>query len=245
MNVTEIRIEVGAQRIGGRLLLPVAAHERHPAVLFVHGWGATQRHDIGKGKRLVQRGYASLTFNLRGHARTRRQRDTVTRADNLRDLLAAYDFLVSRPAIDPDRIAVVGSSYGGYLAVLLTAERKVRALGLQAPALYKDPDFDRPKTALNLDGDLPAYRRSRLTADDNLALRNAARFAGDVLLVESELDTVIPHAVVENYRAAFAAAASVTHRLLADADHGLSRPQWRRAYGAALAEWLSQVLPAP
>jgi dipeptidyl aminopeptidase/acylaminoacyl peptidase len=242
--MNEIRIAVGSQRIGGRLLLPEPVRDRHPAVLFVHGWGATQRHDIGKGKRLVQLGYAGLTFNLRGHARTRRQRDTVTRADNLRDLLAAYDFLVAQRAVDPERIAVVGSSYGGYLAVLLTADRKVRALGLQAPAIYKDQDFDRPKTALNLDGDLPAYRRRPLAAEDNLALRNAARFEGDVLLVESENDTVIPHQVVENYRAAFRTATSVTHHLMRGADHGLSRKEWQRDYGTTLAEWLSRVLPA-
>jgi alpha-beta hydrolase superfamily lysophospholipase len=242
--MTEIRLDVGPQRIGGRLLLPADAATRHAAVLYVHGWGATQRHDIGKAKRLRPLGYVGLTFNLRGHARTRRQRDTVTRSDNLRDLLTAYDFLVEQPAVDPERIVVAGSSYGAYLAVLLTADRKVRALALQAPAIYKDRDFDRPKTALNLDGDLPAYRRMPLTPDDNLALRNAARFAGDVLLVESEHDTIIPHQTVDNYRAAFTAAASVGHRLLAHADHGLSRPEWRRAYSAALTEWLPRVVPA-
>jgi uncharacterized protein len=242
--MTEIRLDVGPQRIGGRLLLPEDAGTRHVAVLYVHGWGATQRHDLGLAKRLRPLGYAGLTFNLRGHARTRRQRDTVTRADNLRDLLAAYDFLVEQPAVDPERIVVAGSSYGAYLAVLLTADRKVRALALQAPAIYKDRDFDRPKTALNLDGDLPAYRRTPLTPDDNLALRNAARFAGDVLLVESEHDTVIPHRTVDNYRAAFTAAASVSHRLLAHADHGLSRREWRHAYGDALTEWLPRILPS-
>jgi uncharacterized protein len=242
--MTEIRIDVGGQHIGGRLLLPAATRDRASAVLFVHGWGSSQRHDIGKAKRLAQLGYAGLTFNLRGHARTRRQRDTVTRADNLRDLLAAYDFLVAQPAVDPERIAVVGSSYGAYLAVLLTADRKVRALVLQAPAIYKDADFDRPKTALNLDGDLPAYRRRPLAPDDNLAFRNAARFAGDVLIVESEHDTVIPHQVIANYCAAFAAAASVTHHLLRDADHGLSREMWRRTYGTTIGEWLPGVMAA-
>lgn len=242
--MNEIRIDVGAGRIGGRLLLPAEVRDGHPAVLFVHGWGSSQRHDIGKAKRLVELGYVGLTFNLRGHARTRRQRNTVTRADNLRDLCAAYDVLVAQPGVDPERIAAVGSSYGAYLAVLLTADRKVRALALQAPAIYKDPDFDRPKTALNLDADLPAYRRRRLSPEDNLALRNAARFEGDVLLVESEHDTVIPHQVVANYRAAFAAAASMTHHRLQDADHGLSREPWRRAYGATLGEWLPRAMPA-
>ena len=159
-------------------------------------------------KQLVPRGYACLTFNLRGHARTRRQFERVTRVQNLRDVLGAYDFLVGQPGVAAERIGLVGSSYGGYLAVLLTAERMVRWLALRAPAIYKDADFA------------------------------ASRFAGDVLVVESEHDTVIPHQVVENYLRAFAVAArSVTHSVLRGADHGLSRTSSRKAYGKILEDW--------
>jgi len=60
-----------------------------------------------------------LTFDLRGHAETRPQFETVSRALNLRDLIAAYDLLAQRHHVDPGSIAVVGSSYGGYLAAIL------------------------------------------------------------------------------------------------------------------------------
>src|SRR5262245_52195248 len=51
-----------------------------------------------------------------------------------------------RDGVDAERIAVVGSSYGGYLGVLLTSERKVTSLALRAPAICSDADFDRPKS---------------------------------------------------------------------------------------------------
>jgi len=120
----------------------------------------------------------------------------------------------------------------------------VRALALRAPALYKDGDFDRPKRQLNLDPDLPAYRRRRLEPSDNIALAAATRFAGDVLIVESEHDSVIPHPVIANYLRAFAAAGSVEHEVLRDADHGLSQKAWRRAWGDVLVRWVPARLPA-
>jgi hypothetical protein len=241
----DVTIAVDTQRIAGKLLLPPDGRGRGPAVLFVHGWGSSQRRGIGKSKQIVTRGYACLTFNLRGHARTLRQRDTVTRAQNLRDIIAAYDVLVARPEVDAAHVAVVGSSYGGYLATLLTTERKVRALALRAPAMYKDEDFDRPKRQLNLDPDLPAYRGQRLTPSDNMVLAAASRFEGDVLVVESEHDTVIPRPVIENYVRAFGAAASVRHEVMAGADHALNTEASRRAWGALLLGWLLERVPPP
>ena len=240
-----VSIAVDDQHINGKLLQPPRDDRRRPAVLFVHGWGSSQRRSIGKAKQLVQAGYVCLTFNLRGHARTVEQRETVTRAQNLTDVLAAYDLLAAQPDVDDDRIAVVGGSYGGYLATLVTTKRDVRALALRAPALYKDGDFDRPKRALNLDPDLPAYRRRRLEPTDNIALAAAARFEGDVLVVESEHDTVIPHPVIANYLRAFGAAASREHEVIPDADHGLSQRGWRRAWGDVLVRWVLARLPAP
>jgi dipeptidyl aminopeptidase/acylaminoacyl peptidase len=62
----------------------------------------------------------------------------VTRQDGLDDVLAAYDYLASQPLIDKTAIGVIGTSYGGYLAMLLTAYRPVRWLAMRVPALYPD-----------------------------------------------------------------------------------------------------------
>jgi uncharacterized protein len=240
--VSDVVIPVDGQRVRGRVLRPDDAEGPAPAVVFVHGWGSSQAQDQSKARHLKALGFVCLTFNLRGHARTWRQRQTVTRAQNLRDLVAAFDCLAGHEAVDPERLAVVGSSYGGYLAALLVSERKVRWLALEAPALYKDGDFDRPKRELNLDDDLPAYRRLRLAPADNLALRSAAGFEGDVLLVEGQRDEVIPHQVLANYHAAFAGARSLTHVVIPEADHGLTRPHWRQAYCTTLAGWFGRLV---
>jgi dipeptidyl aminopeptidase/acylaminoacyl peptidase len=166
----------------------------------------------------------------------------VTRSQNLRDLLAAFDCLAAQDGIDPDRLGVVGSSYGGYLGALLVAERQPRWLALQAPALYKDADFDRPKHQLNRDDDLPAYRRRRLARAENLALRSAATFDGDVLLVEAERDDVIPHEVVANYCTALAGARSLVRLVIPEADHGLTQRRWRHMYRDALVRWFAERL---
>src|SRR2546429_7160505 len=97
--MTDVRIAVDRQWIGGKLLTPETPAMRHAAVLFVHGWGGSQRRDIAKAKQLVQGGYDCLTFNLPGHARTRHQIEKGSRAQNPPDPLAAYAFLFQPPAI--------------------------------------------------------------------------------------------------------------------------------------------------
>jgi pimeloyl-ACP methyl ester carboxylesterase len=242
--MSDVRIAGDGVELPGKLLLPHDGGARHPAILFIHGWGASQRQDVGKAKRLVRLGYACLTFNLQGHGRTRRAIESITRADNLADAVAAYDFLASADAVDADSVGVVASSYGAYLAVLLTVERSLRWLALQAPALYKDDDFDRPKRELNRDPQLSEYRRQTLTPDANRALQGAARFRGAVLIVEAEKDIVIPHQVVANYLTAFEGAATLSHEVILAADHGLSAERWRREYGRILVDWF-RTRPRP
>src|SRR5690606_25372191 len=112
--------------------------------------------------------------DLRGHAQTREQHETVTRDANLRDVIAAYDMLTSHPEVDAQEIAVVGSSYGGYMAAILTTLRAVRWLVLRVPALYRDEDWELPKRALHKGTDLEMYRRSVVPDEENRALRACA-----------------------------------------------------------------------
>ena len=235
-----VAIPVGSERVSGTLLPPPRAGA--PGVLFVHGWGGSQEQYLGRARDVARLGCACLTIDLRGHARSGGRRETVSRADGLQDLLAAYDFLAGQPGVDAGAVGVVGSSYGGYLAAVLTSVRPVRWLGLRAPALYKDGGWERPKEELNRDPDLGTYRRALVPAGANRALAACAAFRGDVLVVESEHDQVVPHPVVASYLGACTAARSVNHRVLRGADHGLSREEWQRGYTAVLVGWLGEVM---
>jgi len=167
----------------------------------------------------------------------------VSRESNLYDLLAAYDELAAHPYVDGSAIAVVGSSYGGYLATILTSMRPISWLALRAPALYIDTGWELPKLQLHKDNDLRAYRRSFVEAATNRALRACSTFKGDVLLLESEHDDFIPPAVIKSYRAAFSHARSLTYRCMQGADHGVSDAASQRIYTGLLVQWLAEMLP--
>lgn len=234
-------IPVEGQRIVGTLL-GAEGRQNAPGVLFVHGWGGRQEQYLGRARAIGGLGCVCLTFDLRGHVMTHPQHDSVTRADNLLDVIAAYDVLASRPGVDRSSIALVGSSYGAYLAAVTTSLRPVRYLALRVPALYKDEGWDVPKMKLRLDPDFDAFRRRDVGAADNRALAACAAFRGDVLVVESEHDEVIPRSTVENYMRAFSSARSLTHRVMQGADHGLSHERDRQAYTNVLVAWMQKVL---
>ncbi|MGO4700535.1 alpha/beta hydrolase family protein [Dyella sp. 2RAB6] len=234
-----IHLRMRGRELAGTLISPAP---RMPAVLMVHGWGGSQRQYRANAHKVAALGCVCLTFDLTGHVATASQRDTVSREENLHDMLAAYDFLAAHPLVEHDSIAVVGSSYGGYLAALLTERRPVRWLGLRAPAIYRDEDWAVPKRLLARVQGLAEYRRELIGAADNHALRACSRFTGDVLIVESEHDEIVPAPVLASYRKACARTHSLTYRVIRGADHSLGDEASREAYGSVLVHWLEEMM---
>lgn len=233
-----IEIVAGDQRLAGTLATPMTGV---PGVLFLHGWAGSQQRDLTRAQELAALGCVCLTFDLRGHAQTEVQRRTVTREDNLRDAIAAYDVLVTQPMVDASCVAVVGSSYGGYLAALLSSLRPVKWMALRVPALYRDAGWSTPKAELDR-SDLNRYRQSIVRPEENRALMQCQAFEGDVLIIESEHDDVVPHPAIASYIAAFTSARSLTYRIIAGADHGLSDERSRLAYNALLIGWVREMV---
>jgi len=241
MSTLEETIEIGVdgERIAGTFVTPGTLI---PGVLFVHGWGGSQEQYRSRAREVAELGCVCLTFDLRGHAQTRTQFETVSRAQNLEDVVTAYDTLVKRRHVDPGAIAVVGSSYGGYLAAILTSMRKVRWLALRAPALYIDSGWKSPKLQLHKDQDLRTYRQRLVLASENRALKAMQAFEGDVMLIESECDAIIPRAVLTSYREAAIHARSLTYRCLGGADHGLTGERAQKNYTKVLETWLKEMV---
>ncbi|MFP5405502.1 MAG: alpha/beta hydrolase family protein [Gammaproteobacteria bacterium] len=236
----EIRTPAGS--IAGTFITP---RRRMPGVLFVHGWGGSQAQYLARAHSLAALGSVCLTFDLTGHAATVPQRSTVSREQNLRDVVAAYDVLVSHRAVDPERIAVVGSSYGGYLTAILSSMRAIRWMALRAPALYVDTGWEVPKVRLSEEQGLAAYRRSFVPADENRALSDCSNYQGDVLIAESEFDDRIPHPVIASYVESFSRARSMTWRTIPGADHGLTEESSQQAWSALLINWMTEMMFIP
>jgi uncharacterized protein len=234
-----VQIDVDDQALSGTFVTPGTLV---PGVLFVHGWGGSQDQYLARAREIASLGCVCLTFNLRGHVETRPLFETVSREINLRDVLAAYDVLAARRHVDPGSIAVVGSSYGGYLASILTTMRAVKWLALRAPALYIDTGWAVPKMQLHRSQDLKTYRLSHVAAADNKALAACQGFHGDVLLIESQNDDIVPQSVLSSYREACTHAHSLTYRCLPGADHGLTAECDQRAYTSVLVNWFGEMM---
>lgn len=233
-----IEIVIDDEHIAGTFLSP---QSKVPGILFVHGWGGSQERDLDRARGIAGLGCVCLTFDLRGHERGSERQKSVTREENLRDIISAYDTLAQHPAIDTNAIAVVGTSYGAYLSTILTTLRPVKWLSLRVPSLYRDAEWSIPKRQLNRE-DLAVYRGAPVTPEENRALAACAAFTGDVLIIESEHDHLVPHATIMSYRAAFRNSHSLTHRVVDGADHALSEKTSQQAYTSILVGWITEMV---
>jgi dipeptidyl aminopeptidase/acylaminoacyl peptidase len=128
-------VELGPQRpyrwisdgeeIEGLLVLPARAPEgeRLPLVVYVHGGPHSATQDVlSQGiplQWLAQQGYAVLAPNYRGGSGYGAAFSVANYRDlgggDFRDVMAGADALISDGAADPDRMAILGGSYGGYM----------------------------------------------------------------------------------------------------------------------------------
>ena len=105
----------------------VPAGGRAPGILWIHGGPTSQFNDTFQQhvQFFAQRGYAVLLPNIRGSSGYGKD---FADANNgcwghcdLEDVLAGADFLKAQPGVDPDRIGLTGTSYGGIMGMYAAA----------------------------------------------------------------------------------------------------------------------------
>ena len=101
----------------------VSAERPAPAVILLHGFGSDRRSQDARAEALVRRGYVVLTPSARGFGDSGGQVSLADRDREGRDLAALVDVLASRDEVVRDapgdpRVALVGASYGGGLALI-------------------------------------------------------------------------------------------------------------------------------
>jgi uncharacterized protein len=150
----EVTFKFGDDTVYGTLLIPKNAKGKVPGVLLLSGSGPTDRDGnspllTGKieshkmfARILADAGVASLRYDKYGTGKTGvgsygNKLESIT-FDVFVDLaLAAYQYLGSRPEIDPAHLAILGHSEGGFIAMVaadrMKAAKPPAALILAAP----------------------------------------------------------------------------------------------------------------
>lgn len=106
------------------LYLPEGAGP-HPCIVFVHGIGAIREVRVGAyAERFTRAGYAVFAFDYRSWGASGGAPRFVANIENQQaDIHAAIDHVRSLDAIDADRIALLGTSFGGGHALMVAAAR--------------------------------------------------------------------------------------------------------------------------
>jgi dipeptidyl aminopeptidase/acylaminoacyl peptidase len=259
VKLEELWLDGPAGPIHAWLASPAAARRRRlPTVVHVHGgptgaWGPGGTMD---GMHLASAGYRVLMPNLRGSATfgstwvraLRRGWGTV----DAEDTMAAVDALVERGLADPDRLAVMGLSYGGFLVQWLVGVTDRFAAGIAENGVANqvsawgnsffgvhynrraglgDPLSDAGMRAL--------WRAS--------PLRNASRIRTPLLLLQAEEDRICPPADNEQlFTALRVLDRTVEYVLYPDEHHEMrssGRPDRRIDRMERILAWLEAHLP--
>lgn len=229
-----------------------------PLVLYVHGgpwgrdyWGFDSTHQW-----LANRGYAVLSVNFRGS--TGLGKDFIN-AGNLEwgrkmhdDLIDAVNWSVQNRIADPDKIAIMGGSYGGYAAlagITFTPETFACAVDIVGPSnlitlMETIPPYWKPEIEqfTKRVGDFRTEEGRKLLRDRS-PLSYVDRISRPLLIGQGANDPRVKQNESDQIvRAMQAKGLPVTYVLYADEGHGFARPENRLSFYAITEAFLREHL---
>jgi uncharacterized protein len=139
-NDQQVNIPSNGFSLAGTVSKPAAATAaRLPAVVLVGGSGPTDRDGLVVGipilgqiaGALAEAGYLVVRYDKRGIGQSGGRAESASLADYADDVRAAVKLAADRKDVDPKRVAVIGHSEGGLVALMAAAkDKKIAAVGL-------------------------------------------------------------------------------------------------------------------
>ncbi|HUQ84997.1 MAG TPA: alpha/beta fold hydrolase [Candidatus Limnocylindrales bacterium] len=235
----KLSFKVDGYNLAGTIFYPDKPKEKNSAIFFVHGWTGNMKNSFQYAEALSKLGFVCMLFDMRGHGESEGDIKKFTIKEFSNDVLAAYDHLVGVDLVDSENISVIGSSFGGYLISILSTKKKIRNLVLRAPADYPNEDFHKSKYLFSgsENPEIVAWRKLVKKPADTFALQAINNYRGDVLVIESEKDIIVPHESTQNYIDAIKDKNKLTHVVINDAPHSIKEGIFRNKVTNILIDW--------
>lgn len=239
-----IKVESREIEIPATLVIPNEG-DLVPLVVMAHGHGGS-REEAGGFTRvaagLAEVGIASIRMDFAGCGDSDEPFTENYLGTMLADIRASRRYAVEHPRIDPDRVAILGYSMGGRLAILSSESQAYDAMALWNPVGLNGPD-----NMIKFLGGEEAYAQLRDTAraegaadfvtpwgdeqrlsrewfdqmEQSAPLDVIGAFRGELLLLHGDADEVIDVSVSNAIRQRAVGASHVNLLTIAGGDHGL------------------------
>ncbi len=118
---------------GLRLAAWYVPSQNRAAIILLHGYKANRSTMLSIAAMLIRHGYGIIIPDFRGHGESEGERITFGH-DEVRDVEAARQYLLTRSEVAPERIGLLGNSMGSATALLYAAGNPaIKALVAQSP----------------------------------------------------------------------------------------------------------------
>ncbi len=216
-----------------------------PLVVMAHGHGG-DREEAGGFTRvaagLAGLGVASIRMDFPGCGDSREPFTNNHLSNMLADISSSLEYALAQPHIDPDKVAILGYSMGGRLALLASVSHDYRAIVTWAPAGTDGassmfPFFGGQSAYAGLRSDALMNGRARFTTpwgqeqllgsswftemEDSRPLAAIESFEGPLLVLHGRNDEVIPAAVGAAVVDAATNSSEARLHFIENAGHGL------------------------
>ncbi len=166
-------------RVESWFLPPPSTQADAPVILMTHGNGDLMEMWPGRVHALARAGWGVLLIEYPGYGRSTGEPSEATIAGTLTD---AYDWVITQPGVDAERIILFGYSVGGGAIGTLAAQRPSAALVLMSTFTSVRAMAAR------------YYLPGILVSDPFDTLAVVQRYAHPILLIHGSQDTTIPAA---------------------------------------------------
>lgn len=167
-------------------------------ILILIGYTSNRKRYRNRIPNIVEEtNMSALVFDYSGHGDSPFDIKETMPAQNFLEVIQVFDWLKKK--FPESEISVIGSSFGGFLAVQLIKYRRFDKIILRAPAIYPPSDFYTRFKEINREWLRNDYRKDEETLSDHPLLERASNFKGKTLVMVHEKDDQVPAQTTDAY----------------------------------------------
>lgn len=171
-------------------------------LLVLVGYTSSKKRYEELVKAIVKKsGYSALVVDYTGHGESPYKIEELSPAQNFLEVITSYDWLANN---HPEKtISVMGTSYGGFMAIQLTKYRTPKKLVLRVPAIYSPETFYTKWKDMDLEWIRQIYRTNSQNFVNHPLLKRASNFSGEAYVLTHEFDEACPKPTTDAITQAF------------------------------------------